>query len=443
MSAEIKNIDAIEHYVTSAEKIIAKNGNQFLSQIQNEAKSKLNSMKFPTLKTEEWKYTNLKSLLSSEFIHSAELEEVEITNEDVAKYNRNSFDNYLLVVVNGVLQKELSDYEELKNEIIISSILEAVDNDKKLVEKYFSKIATNKTAFDYLNLSNFVDGLFIQIPDGKILDKPIQILNITGNKGKMVFTPSRNLIFVGKNSEVTIVQKYVGDKGEKYFNNISSEIFIDKNGVLNIYKVELESDDSFHIDKTDVLQLKDSQFNHSNFSFGGKLVRNDINTEFADENIECTLNGLYIGNDNQHIDNNTFINHSKPHCTSNELYKGILDDKSRGVFCGKILVERDAQLTNAYQNNNTILLSDNATVDTKPQLEIYADDVKCTHGATVGQLDESAMFYILSRGIPREKARTMLITAFAESVVTGVKIKELRTELNCIINENLNRDKNL
>ncbi len=443
MSVKVKNIDAIEHYVTSAEKTIAKNENQFLSQIQNEAKSKLSSMKFPTLKTEEWKYTNLKSLLSSEFIHSAELEEVEVTNDDVAKYNRNSFDNYLLVIVNGVLNKELSDYEELKNEIVISSILEAVDNDKKLIEKYFSKIATNKTAFDYLNLSNFVDGLFIQIPDGKILDKPIQILNITGNKSKMLFTPSRNLIFVGKNSEATIVQKYVGAKGEKDFNNISSEIFIDKNGVLNIYKVELESDDSFHIDKTDVLQLKDSQFNHFNFSFGGKLVRNDINTEFADENIECTLNGLYIGNDNQHIDNNTFVNHAKPHCTSNELYKGILDDNSRGVFSGKILVERDAQLTNAYQNNNTILLSDNATVDTKPQLEIYADDVKCTHGATVGQLDESAMFYILSRGIPREKARTMLITAFAESVVTGVKIKELRTELNSIINENLNRDKNL
>lgn len=441
--SEVKKMVAIEHYVTSAEKTIAKNENQFLSQIQNEAKSKLSSMKFPTLKTEEWKYTNLKSLLSSEFIHSAELEEVEVTNDDVAKYNRNSFDNYLLVIVNGVLNKELSDYEELKNEIVISSILEAVDNDKKLIEKYFSKIATNKTAFDYLNLSNFVDGLFIQIPDGKILDKPIQILNITGNKSKMLFTPSRNLIFVGKNSEATIVQKYVGAKGEKDFNNISSEIFIDKNGVLNIYKVELESDDSFHIDKTDVLQLKDSQFNHFNFSFGGKLVRNDINTEFADENIECTLNGLYIGNDNQHIDNNTFVNHAKPHCTSNELYKGILDDNSRGVFSGKILVERDAQLTNAYQNNNTILLSDNATVDTKPQLEIYADDVKCTHGATVGQLDESAMFYILSRGIPREKARTMLITAFAESVVTGVKIKELRTELNSIINENLNRDKNL
>lgn len=440
MSVEVKKTDAIERYVTSAEKIIAKNKNEFISQIQSEAKLQLSSMQFPTLKTEEWKYTNLKPLLNSEFTNYAELEEVEITNEEVEKVKSQNYENYFLVLVNGVLKKGLSDYEELKKEIIISSILEAVDNDEKLVEKYFSKIATNKTAVDYLNLSSFVDGLFIKIPDNKILDKPIQILNITKSKGKMTFTPSRNLIFIGGNSEATIVQKYVGNKGEKYFNNISSEIFIDKNGVLNLYKVELESDDSFHIDKTDVIQLKDSQFNHFNFSFGGKLVRNDINTEFTDENIECTLNGLYIGNGNQHIDNSTFINHSKPHCTSNELYKGILDDKSRGVFSGKILVERDAQLTNAYQNNNTILLSDDATVDTRPQLEIYADDVKCTHGATVGQLDETAMFYILSRGIPRDKARQMLITAFAKSVVEGVNIEALRTELNSIINENLNRD---
>jgi len=438
MSVDVKKMDAIERYTLSAEKNIARNENQFLSQLQNESKAKLSEMKFPTLKTEEWKYTNLKHLLSTEFIHSAELDEVAITSDDVDKIKFNNFDNYLLVFVNGVLKKELSDFEELKNEIIVSTISEA---DEKIVEKYLSKIAVDKTAFDYLNLSNIIDGIFIQIADNKVLEKPIQIVNITGNKVDETFTPSRNLIIIGKNSEASIVQNYVGVEGEKYFNSISSEIFIDQNGVLNIYKVELENTDSYHIDKTDVLQSRNSQFNHFNFTFGGKLIRNDINTELSDENIECTLNGLYIGNDNQHIDNNTFINHAKPHCTSNELYKGILDDNSRGVFSGKILVERDAQLTNAYQNNNTILLSDNATVDTKPQLEIYADDVKCTHGATVGQLDESALFYILSRGIPRDKARTMLITAFAESVVTGVKIEALRNELNSLIFEHLNRDK--
>lgn len=441
MNVEVKKMDAVERYTLSAEKIIARNENQFLTQLQSDSQNSLSGMKFPTLKTEEWKYTNLKSLLSSEFIHSSELEEVDITSKDVDNIKFNNFDNYLLVFVNGVLKEDLSDFEELKKEISVSTISEAAVEREEIIEKHLSKIAVDKTAFDYLNLSNFIDGFFIQIPDNKILEKPIQIINITGNNEAETYSPSRNLIIVGKNSEASIVQNIVGVEGEKYFNSISSEIFIDQNSVLNIYKVELENEDSYHIDKTDVLQSRDSQFNHFNFTFGGKFIRNDINTELADENIECTLNGLYIGNDKQHIDNSTFINHAKPHCTSNELYKGILDDNSRGVFNGKILVERDAQLTNAYQNNNTILLSDNATIDTKPQLEIYADDVKCTHGATVGQLDESAMFYILSRGIPKEKAKSMLITAFAESVVEGVKIEPLRVELNNLIFEHLNRDK--
>jgi Fe-S cluster assembly protein SufD len=440
MSVDLKKANAIERYVASADKIIARNKNPFLSQLQSDAKSKLGGMNFPTLKTEEWKYTNLKALLNSEFVHSSEYGEMEITSNDVDKLKFNNFESYLLIIVNGVLNKELSDIEELNKEIFVSTIAEASETYPELVEKYLSKIAVDKTAFDYLNLANFVDGLFIQIPNSKLLERPIQILNISNSKGSLTFSTSRNLIIVGENSESTIIQKYVGANEGKYFNNISTEIFIDKNGILNISKIELENMDSFHIDKTDVLQSRDSQLNHFNFTFGGKLVRTDINTELDGENIEATLNGLYIGKDSQHIDNNTFVNHSKPHCTSNELYKGILDDNSRGVFSGKILVERDAQQTNAYQNNNTILLSDNANVDTKPQLEIFADDVKCTHGATVGQLDESAMFYILSRGIPKEKAKQMLINAFAGSVVEGVKIEGLREEINNLIFERLSKN---
>ncbi len=433
MSVNTKK-DAIERY---SKIVVTENKNRIISELQNDARTQLSKMKFPTLKTEEWKYTNLKELLNSEFVHFSESSKIEIDSEAVEKVASNSFENYLIVIENGVLNRKLSDIEKLNNEINVTTISEAMETHSELVEKYLSKIALDKTAFDYLNLANFVDGLFIQIPNGKVLDKPIQILNISHSKGNKLFTPSRNLFVVGKNSEVVVIQKYVGLLAERYFNNISTEIFIDENGKLDIYKIELESKDSFHIDKTDVLQHRNSNFNHSNFAFGGKLVRTDVNTELNGENIEVELNGLYIGSDKQHIDNNTFINHAKPHSTSNELYKGILDDNSHGVFSGKILVERDAQQTNAYQNNNTILLSDNAKVDTKPQLEIYADDVKCTHGATVGQLDESAMFYILSRGIPREKAKQMLINAFAESVVTEVKIEALREEINNSIFERL------
>jgi Fe-S cluster assembly protein SufD len=340
-----------------------------------------------------------------------------------------------------MFEKELSDYAELQNKIIITSISEAIESKNELAVKYLSNVSTNNSSFDYLNLSNFVDGLFVHIPDNVVAEKPIQILNISGNVGAISFSSSRNLIVAGKNSQSTFVQKHIGLSGELYFNNVSTEMYIEKNGILNFYKVEVENDNSFHVEKTDVMQMRDSQFNHFNFTFSGKLIRNDINVNLSDENIESTLNGLYIANKSQHIDNSTFIDHAKPHSTSNQLYKGILDDKSHGVFSGKIVVAKDAQLTNAYQNSNSIILSDDARVDTKPQLEIYADDVKCTHGATVGQLDKSALFYILSRGIPKDKAMSMLITAFAESVVAELKIDELKDEINHLIFEHLNRDK--
>jgi len=440
MSVEVQKRNPIENFVASAESICELNQNIKLKEIQLLAKNNLLNSQFPTLKTEEWKYTNLKKLLSYDFANSSSMDNVVVSNNEIDKLKSSSFDSHLLVFVNGIFEKELSDYSELSNQIFISTIAEAFESDNELVEKYFSKISMENTAFDFLNLSNFVGGLFIHIPKNVVIEKPIQILNITGNAVDISFSSSRNLIIADENSESTFVQKHVGLKGEIYFNNISTEIYVEKNGILNFYNLQLDNDDSYHFEKTDVIQNRDSQFHHYNFTFGGKLVRNDINAKLDAENIECTLNGLYIANDSQHIDNSTFIDHAKPHSTSNQLYKGILDDSSHGVFAGKILVARDAQLTNAYQNSNTILLSKEAKVDTKPQLEIYADDVKCTHGATVGQLDESALFYILSRGIPREKAKSMLISAFAESVLSDLKIDALKIEISHLIFEHLNRD---
>lgn len=440
MSVEIKKRNPIEQFAQSAENVINKNTNSAIRAIQEQAKSDLQNSQFPTLKTEEWKYTNLNKFLANEFVHTSALDKVELKKSEIDALVFDSFESHVLVVVNGVFNKELSSFSEVSNKVTVSTISEAIIGNDEEVKKYFSKISINNSVFDYLNLSNFVDGLYINIPANVIIEKPFQIININGSKVEKSFSSSRNLIIAGKHSQSTFVQKSVGLEGNLYFNNISSEFVVAENCILNFYNVELDNDDSFHIEKTDVLQKRDSQFNHFNFTFGGKLVRNDVNTKLSDENIECTLNGLYIANDNQHFDNSTFIDHAKPHSTSHELYKGILDDNSRGVFSGKILVAKDAQLTNAYQNNNTILLSDSAKIDSKPQLEIYADDVKCTHGATVGQLDESALFYILSRGIPKEKAKSMLITAFAENVVAELKIDKLKDEINHLIFEHLNRD---
>ena len=440
MSVEVQKVNPIENFAKNSEIVLELSANTSVNKIQEHAKNELLNSQFPTLKVEDWKYTNLNKLLSHNYVHSSKLDKVVLTKQQIDELKFNSFENHLLVFVNGVFNKELSDYSELEDKVFVSTITEAFAANNVLAQKYFSKIAHVYSSFDLVNLSNFVDGVFIQIPDNAIVEKPIQILHVLGNKEEMTFSSSRNLIVAGKNSQSTFVQKHVGVEGNLYLNNISSEFAVEQNAIVNFYNIELDNNDSYHVEKTDVLQARDSHFKHFDFTFGGQLVRNDIRAELSDENIECTLNGLYIANENQHIDNATFIHHAKPHSTSNELYKGILDDTSRGVFSGKILVAKDAQLTNAYQNNNTILLSENAKVDTKPQLEIYADDVKCTHGATVGQLDESALFYILSRGIPKEKAKSMLITAFAESVVAKMSIPELKEEINHLIFEHLNRD---
>ncbi|MEE9430006.1 MAG: Fe-S cluster assembly protein SufD, partial [Melioribacteraceae bacterium] len=209
---------------------------------------------------------------------------------------------------------------------------------------------------------------------------------------------------------------------------------------VTFYKLQNESNTAYHIDKTDIYQKESSVFNHFSLSFGSKIARNDINVKLDGENIESHLYGLYLGKDEQHIDHHTFIEHAKPNCMSNELYKGILDDKSRGVFSGKILVDQIAQKTNAFQSNKSVLLSNEASVDAKPQLEIYADDVKCSHGATVGKLDEQAYFYIRSRGVSAKAAKSMLIRAYIDDVVSEIKIDELREKVNHTIFEHLQRE---
>ncbi|VAX24877.1 Iron-sulfur cluster assembly protein SufD [hydrothermal vent metagenome] len=442
MKSIVKNRKANDWYISLSENFEAKlngNDNSFLKGLRNDALKQLAVTDFPTLKTEEWKYTNLNRVLNKEFVHASSAEKVELTKEDVDSFKEEDFDYHLLVFVNGIFSEEFSDVSKFPKNIFVGSLNDGIQSGNEFIKNYLGKQIENKTAFDHLNDAYMLDGAFVIIPDGAILEKPIQILNISGHTKELTFNTPRNLIMVGKNSQASIFFKYAGIGEKKYFTNSITEIFVDENALVNIYKIELEDVESYHIERTEIYQKANSVFNHYNFTFGGSLVRNDINSKMDDENIECHLNGLYIGRDDQHFDNHTFIDHAKPNCYSNELYKGILDDKAHGVFSGKILVDKDAQKTNAYQSNKTILLSKDASIDTKPQLEIYADDVKCSHGATVGHLDETALFYILSRGIPEEKAKSMLITAFAEDVVSKIKIKELKEKLNHLIFEHLNR----
>ncbi len=249
----------------------------------------------------------------------------------------------------------------------------------------------------------------------------------------------RNLFIAGKNSQVTIIEHYVSTEESVYFTNAVTEIVADENSVVDHIKLQEESINAFHIARMEVNQERNSNFSSHSISIGAGLTRNDFNSRFNDEGSECTLNGLFMIEGNQLFDAHTLIDHAMPHCNSHEHYKGILNDKSRGVFNGKVIVRPDAQKTNAFQENNNILLSNNALVNTKPQLEIFADDVKCSHGATIGQLDEEARFYLKSRGIGEEASRAILLHAFASDVVTSIKTESLRNYLEKIITERFNQ----
>lgn len=433
-----------EWYSSSFEKFESNlNGESksFFHELRKDAISKLVELDFPTLKNEEWKYTNVTPILKQNFIPARNAKTTIFSRDEIDKFLFKGFDCCLLVFVNGRYSEELSKVNELPEGIVIDSMKNVLLNNPEMIKDYAGKLSKIDNSFNALNTAFAQDGLVIKVADGKVLENPVQVLFLNGSKGENVLSTPRNLIIAGKNSRAKVIFNYYGSTEKKYFMSAVTEVYCDDDSIVDIYKIQNEDLNSFHIEKVEVEQKQGSLFNHHSISFGGALVRNDINSTHKGERIDTHYYGLYLGNDNQHIDNHTFIDHAKPNCESNEVYKGILDDNSRGVFNGKIMVRPDAQKTNAFQSNKTILLSDKARIDTKPQLEIFADDVKCSHGATIGRLDEEAYFYIRSRGIPDELAKSMLIRAFANDVVESVKINELKDQLNHMIFEHLNRVK--
>jgi Fe-S cluster assembly protein SufD len=385
--------------------------------------------KFPTLKDEEWRFTNVAPILKKNFEPT--------TKEDKArgdlreKINRARLldSGALLVFENGFLNEELSDLSELPEGAVVGGLANAKKENPELVGKFLGKAIKNKNAFEILNGLFATDGAFVYIPKNTAVEKPISVVFVNGAEGNPKMISPRNIIALEENAEAKVIFSYNGE-GEEYFLNYATEVFAGENASLQLYEFKNESDAAFHIGSTESSLAENANYNHYEFDLSGKLVRNNLTADLDGENIECHFYGFYVAKENRHADNHTYINHNKPNCFSNEIYKGILDDEAKAVFSGKILVAKDAQKTNAYQSNKTILLSDTARIDTKPQLEIYADDVKCTHGATVGQLDSEMLFYIVSRGIPEDTARTLLIKAFAADVIEGVKLEELKDAIN-------------
>lgn len=415
------------------------NGDRFgsLSKLRKDAIDNFAKLEFPTTKDEEWKYTTIAPLFQHNF--KPVLEKTSLQKENLKKFLFSEMEHSLVVVVNGHYIEELSDFQDIPKGVEVKSISQVILENSPVIEKHFGKYADYTThIFTSLSTAFTKDGVFIHIPEGKVVEHPIHILFITYAGKEKILTQPRNLYVAEKKSQATIIEHFVSIDESIYFTNTVSEIVVEENAFLDHIRLQEESKSAFHIARMEVDQEKNGNFTSHFISFGAGFTRNEFNARFNGEGGECTLNGLFLTDDNQFFDVHTLMDHAKPHCNSHEHYKGILNDKSRGVFNGKVIVRKDAQKTNAFQENNNIILSREALINTKPQLEIFADDVKCSHGATIGRLDENAKFYLKTRGIGEEASNAILIHAFASDVITSVKIDAVRNYIEEILTEKFN-----
>ncbi len=405
-------------------------------EIRSKAFSDFENNGFPTKKDEEWKYTSLNSILKHDY-NIFPKNEQSLAYEDVKKYFISETDCYNLVFIDGVFSSFLSETTHDGLDICVMSSALEKPKYKMVIDTYFNQLAKENNSLSDLNTAFSREGAFVNVPKNKIVPKPIQILNFsTGNEQKILIQP-RNLVVVGENAHVQIIERHQSLTENTTLTNAVTEIFVNKRGIVDVYKMQNDTQSASLIDSTFVSQKRDSVASVHTFSFGGNITRNNL--EFYQEGEHCVshLNGISILNNKQHVDNHTLVKHKAPNCESHEMYKGIYDDRSTGVFNGKVIVEQIAQKINAFQQNNNVIIGDKASVNTKPQLEIFADDVKCSHGCTIGQLDESALFYMQQRGIPKKEAKALLMYAFSNDALKDVKIPELKSKINKIIAKKL------
>ena len=402
-----------------------------LHDIRTEAIKTFETEGFPTKKQEDWKYTSLNSVLKHDYSVFPKHENA-LEFKDVKKYFIHEIDSYKIIFIDGKYSSHLSETTHDGLDVCLMSAALNKPKYRLIIENYFNKIAP-KDGLSSLNTAFSAEGAYIHVPKNKLVNKPIQIIHFsTGNEAAIMLQP-RNLIVVDENSHVQIIERHQSLTDNPVLTNSVTEIFANKRAIVDYYKIQNDRESASLIDNTFINQRQESLAKVHTFSFGGKLIRNNLNFYQNGERIDSTMKGITIIGNKQHVDHNTLVHHIEPNCESHQDYKGIFDDSSTGVFNGKVVVEREAQKTNAFQSNNNILISDKASINTKPQLEIFADDVKCSHGCTIGQLDESAMFYLRSRGIPEKEARALLMFAFSNNVLNSVKIPEIKNRITKII----------
>ena len=435
---------AVEPIVKQFGAIEASAQPKWLLPLRKSGIAQFSELGFPTLRDEDWRFTNVAPIEKLTFTPAKEISangaESKILNE--AAFLKLAGNR--LVFVNGFFSAKLSSLEKVPAGVRVENLSAAMAKDSALIEKHLGKYAQTKdNSFAALNQAFFSDGAFIFIPKGVEVSEPVQLIYISSAKQNGETIQPRNLIIAEANSKLTVVESYLSTSDAAYFTNAVTEIVADENASVEHVKLQDEAQNSFHIATIAGEFGRTSNVNVHSFALGAKLSRNNIRTKLAGEGLECILNGLYLTKDEQLADHHMIVEHAQPHCASHEYFNGILDDKSKGVFHGRIYVHQIAQKTDAKQTNKNLLLSDDATADTKPQLEIYADDVKCTHGATVGQLNPESIFYLRARGIPKDTARRMLIHAFAGEIVERVKCEPVREELDKIVWDRLEANSHL
>jgi Fe-S cluster assembly protein SufD len=406
---------------------------KWLLPIRKAGIARFGDLGLPTTRDEDWRFTNVAPIARMPFKPAFEpAGGVSVEAIEDCAFAR--LPGSRLVFVNGHFAPGLSRIINLPVGMKVCNLAAALGSDAAILEKHLGRYAQNAdNGFAALNQAFFLDGGFVQVPAGQWVAEPIQFVYVsTAGQSGATFHP-RNLVIAEANSRVTILESYVSLGGAGYFTNAVTELFAGDNAHLEFVKYQDEAPDAFHIAAFHGEFGRASQVNVHSFALGAKLSRNNIRTKLGGEGLECVLNGLYLTRGEQLADHHMIVEHAQPHCASHEYFNGILDGKSKGVFHGRILVQRIAQKTDAKQTNKNLLLSDDATADTKPQLEIYADDVKCTHGATIGQLNDESIFYLRSRGISTANARRMLIHAFAGEIIERIKYEPAREELDKLV----------
>jgi len=414
---------------THLENTLNENAPAWLRNLRRTAIESFAELGFPSTHDEEWKYTNVADLVSVPFV-PAHVKVSEGIRRQIERLPLADLGCSRLTFFNGRYVPELSKLREVPPGLKAGSLASAFKNHGPLLERHLGRYADARThAFVALNTAFFEDGVFIEVPKGAVLQKPLHILQISDGGGRPTLAHPRSLILVGDTAQAAIIETFFSLAADTTFTNAVTEIIAGEGALVDYCKLQQESDAAFHYARVQVQQERSSSVATHSIQLGGLLTREEVQTVLAGEGAESLLHGLYVITGRQHVDNHTIIDHARPHCSSREVYKGVLEGQAQGVFNGKIIVRPDAQKTDSKQSNKNLLLSEDAIINTKPQLEIFADDVKCTHGATVGQIDPEAVFYLRSRGIAEDEAKRLLTYAFANEVMERIKFQPLRERL--------------